>query len=219
METWKDIKGYEGRYQASSLGRVRSLEWDNFCAFSKRTHHVEQRILKTYKNKGKKNQTGSYVHLLDGGGQRSYYIHQLVAAAFFDDYFLNAGMRVSHIGDVNDNRPECLRIYNSIGCRELNGEYQKHYKGVKFYKDSGRYSAVVRVKGKNVGLGMFDTAEDASKAYLDAVEKYRDDNEQYKKEVAMIKSKQREIKNRRADERVRLNELLQVIKDIRNNGK
>jgi len=25
-EVWKDIKGYEGRYQVSNLGRVKSLE-------------------------------------------------------------------------------------------------------------------------------------------------------------------------------------------------
>ena len=26
-EIWKDIKGFEGRYQVSNLGRVRSLDW------------------------------------------------------------------------------------------------------------------------------------------------------------------------------------------------
>jgi len=26
MEIWKDIKGYEGSYQVSDLGRVRSLD-------------------------------------------------------------------------------------------------------------------------------------------------------------------------------------------------
>ena len=29
MEEWRDIKGYEGRYQVSSLGRVKSLNYNH----------------------------------------------------------------------------------------------------------------------------------------------------------------------------------------------
>jgi len=45
IEVWKDIKGYEGRYQVSNMGRVRSLER---IFIDKRGHkqHVKGRILK-----------------------------------------------------------------------------------------------------------------------------------------------------------------------------
>lgn len=29
MEVWKDIEGYEGKYQVSNIGNVRSLNWRN----------------------------------------------------------------------------------------------------------------------------------------------------------------------------------------------
>lgn len=52
MEIWKDIKGYEGKYQVSNQGRVKSLERTRFCkgrsgkiAIMK----VPERILKQWK--------------------------------------------------------------------------------------------------------------------------------------------------------------------------
>ena len=78
-EIWKDIKGYEGLYQVSNLGRVRSLG-----------HHIRQRnnskklckgqILKPYlNNKGK----GYYIIGLSKNNKRKcYLVHRLVAEAF-----------------------------------------------------------------------------------------------------------------------------------------
>lgn len=47
METWKDIPGYEGRYQASDLGRVRSVDHYVVCGFQgKGQRLVRGRVLK-----------------------------------------------------------------------------------------------------------------------------------------------------------------------------
>lgn len=35
MEIWKDIKGFEGHYQVSNLGRVKSLYFRNCCQNNK----------------------------------------------------------------------------------------------------------------------------------------------------------------------------------------
>lgn len=43
MEVWKDVKGYEGRYQISNRGRVKSLPIDE--KFCKRTEEV---IMRTF---------------------------------------------------------------------------------------------------------------------------------------------------------------------------
>lgn len=66
MEIWKDIEGYEGLYQVSNYGRVKSL--------NKR----KGRILKPAKDKG------GYlrVALHKQGTQKHYKIHRLVAQAF-----------------------------------------------------------------------------------------------------------------------------------------
>ena len=72
-EEWRDVVGYEGRYQVSSMGRVKSLERkDRFG----RT--VKERILKSYINR--------YGYLLvalcAGGKQKTLNVHRLVCEAF-----------------------------------------------------------------------------------------------------------------------------------------
>lgn len=50
-EEWKDIKGYEGRYQVSNLGNVKSLEHYHKCVFwgKERLRHRKEQILKQWK--------------------------------------------------------------------------------------------------------------------------------------------------------------------------
>ncbi len=43
-------------------------------------------------------------------------------------------------------------------------EEQKKYKGVSLHKHSGKYIARATIKGKTVYIGIFNTAEEASKA-------------------------------------------------------
>ena len=48
MEEWKDIKGYEGYYQVSNLGRVKSLE--RFKDNNGTQVKLEEKILKPHLN-------------------------------------------------------------------------------------------------------------------------------------------------------------------------
>ena len=45
-ETWKDIKGYEGIYQASSFGRIRTVEGKTTYTERHGVRHWKSRILK-----------------------------------------------------------------------------------------------------------------------------------------------------------------------------
>lgn len=68
-EIWKDISGYEGKYQISNLGRVKSLK-----------HRNKDKILKPLvKEKGY-----IRVHLTSNGKNEWIYVHRLVAEAFID---------------------------------------------------------------------------------------------------------------------------------------
>lgn len=81
MEKWKDIAGYEGVYQVSSEGRVKSLP--RIAQRSNgRQYTVTERILKQYdlKFKGEK-KPRKMVHLKSGESKR-FLIHRLVAEAF-----------------------------------------------------------------------------------------------------------------------------------------
>lgn len=76
MEVYKDIEGYEGQYQVSNLGNVRSLDREckgNKCVFIKKGKILSP---KTHKN--------GYliVGLCKDSKMKMYYIHRLVAEAF-----------------------------------------------------------------------------------------------------------------------------------------
>ena len=84
-EIWKDIKGYEGLYQVSNLGRVKSLK----RMVNKRKC---EEIIKTPSLGGK----GYYrVSLCNNGSIKYYSIHRLVADAFIPN--LENKKTVDHI--------------------------------------------------------------------------------------------------------------------------
>ena len=69
MEHWKDIIGYEGLYQVSDLGRVKSLNY---------LHTGKERVLRAGKDKD-----GYLLVTLCNSGKKNYYsVHRLVAEAF-----------------------------------------------------------------------------------------------------------------------------------------
>lgn len=72
-EIWKDIKGYEGLYQISNLGRVKSLPRAYRCVFS-----TKEIIMKPSTN------IAGYlqINLNSEGNLKNYKIHRLVAEAF-----------------------------------------------------------------------------------------------------------------------------------------
>lgn len=69
MEEWKDIKGYEGLYQVSNMGRIKSLK------------NNKETILKPYRVS-----TGYYkIDLRKKGVRKIKPIHRLIADAFIDN--------------------------------------------------------------------------------------------------------------------------------------
>lgn len=83
MEEWKDIKGYEGLYQVSNEGRVKSLDHIIVCNNGKgiATKRQNGKIKKfTEWVKGYKRVT-----LSKDGIEKQYSVHRLVAEAFIDN--------------------------------------------------------------------------------------------------------------------------------------
>jgi len=93
MEVWKEIEGYEGLYEVSSEGRVRSIIKGNYL---------------TFKSLNKYQRVGLCVHSL----QKWFLVHRLVAQAFIPNP--DNKPEVDHINcDRSDNRVENLRWVTS----------------------------------------------------------------------------------------------------------
>ena len=107
-EVWKDVPGYEGYYQVSSFGRVRSLE--RYVNFYRGKRIVRERILKEYLNG-----YGYYsVCLFKKGKGSTIETHRLVIKAFVNKNIRNqCGLVVNHI-DFNrtNNKLNNLVIIN-----------------------------------------------------------------------------------------------------------
>ena len=97
---------------------------------------------------------------------------------FLHRLIMNApdGMDVDHInGNPLDNRKSNLRICSRSQNQMNKGKYKNNttgFKGVHFYKPTGKFVSRIKVDGKNLYLGCFEKAEDAYKAYCDACVKY-----------------------------------------------
>ena len=77
MERWKDIKGYEGYYQISNKGRVRSMARDKWNGYG--VQSIDEKIL----NCSKGGRPGyHFIHLWKNGKHKKKYIHDLVLEAF-----------------------------------------------------------------------------------------------------------------------------------------
>lgn len=78
LEIWKDIAGYEGLYQVSNLGNVRSL--GRWRGNGKGVYFQEGQIIKPFKNK-----RGYQIVDLRKNGRKNHYVHRLVAQSFIEN--------------------------------------------------------------------------------------------------------------------------------------
>ena len=106
-EEWKDIQGYNGKYQASTLGRIRSTNFQvrGIC------HHTGKEFYRTIKGKilspGQYCKSG-HVSVVLGRGAQGIPVHQLVAHTFLGE--CPEGKEILHNnGNPKDNRVENLR--------------------------------------------------------------------------------------------------------------
>ena len=126
-EEWRDIKGYEGLYQISNIGRIKScnkLSYDN--------KRIKSKILKTKINKNGYEQ----IFLYKNNTKKYKSVARLVAEAFIPNP--ENKPEVDHINTIrNDNRVENLRwvtkkenMNNKITLNNKSESMKGKFKGI-----------------------------------------------------------------------------------------
>ncbi len=104
-ELWRDIPNYEGLYQASTKGRIRTCEGKTTITEHHGVRHWKQRILKPKTSKARRED--QRVTLWKDGKPKDYLVARLVALTWVEGFALD--MTVNHIdGDYKNNNIENL---------------------------------------------------------------------------------------------------------------
>jgi hypothetical protein len=167
-EVWKDAVGYEGVYQISSLGRVKSLsrvikKWNG-------TRRIREKIMKPFVC----NSGYLLVGLYSGRDRRPRSIHQLVAEAFLGHAPNKHKLVINHKNNIKaDNTLENLEIVTQR--QNANKKHLKHsskYTGVYWVETVGKWRGQINIKGKKVYLGYFVDEKEAGEAYEKRLRKH-----------------------------------------------
>ena len=162
-EIWKPIPNYDGFYEASNLGRVRSIE-RKVKSIRGIMMTFTGRILKQSKMNGY-----LVVCLRKKGTNGTLLVHQLITMTFLDHK--PNGMRVvcDHIdNDKLNNRLENLQIItqreNVVRGKSTKGG-SSSFIGVTWHSRDKKWQARISINGKLKHLGSFTYEKAASDAY------------------------------------------------------
>lgn len=166
-EIWKDVPSYKGIYQASNLGRIKSLER---IVFNKRKFFFikKEKILKGYLNK-KGYLTVSLIN------NKVRVIHSIIAETFLN-HKPNSKMDfvIDHINNIKtDNRCENLQVItNRENCSKDVKNTSSKFIGVSWDRERKKWQSYIKINKVKKFLGRFDNEIDASNAYQDALKSY-----------------------------------------------
>lgn len=133
LEEWRDVKGYEGIYMVSSLGRVKSLD-----RVVERNNGKKARIKGKILSLSKMRNGYLMVSLYKNGNYKNKMVHQLVALSFIRK--VKGKNEVNHINHIRDdnklsNLEWCTHQENMIDAVEFSsGPYQDSHNRLKTHR-------------------------------------------------------------------------------------
>ena len=169
-EIWKDVVGYEGLYQVSNIGRVRSLDrYVNAGGLKSdgRTSLKKGKILNCSPTK----RGYTRVSLSKESKTRQEFIHRIVAIAFLDGVI--GKPNVNHINGIKEDNRSCNLEFVNQRENVLHAKIytmNKNCPFVSYLKNHDRYESSIIIDGKAIKLGRFKTEEEAFNSYVKALE-------------------------------------------------
>jgi hypothetical protein len=154
-EIWKPVKHYEGIYEVSSLGFVKSLKYNKERILKHGINYHGYAIVVLCKHKKKKTRK----------------VHQLVAESFLNHVPDGFNLVVDHLNDIKtDNRVDNLQVVTMrFNVKKTQGKYSSKFKGVSWDKESKKWRVRFWNGIYNLNLGYFTSEEEAGNEYQKAL--------------------------------------------------
>lgn len=156
IEIWKDIPNYEGMYQVSSFGNVKSLKYG------------KERFLSTYKNGKGYLQVGLWKNNKLENGR----IHILVAMVFkghIPDGTQNIVVDHDDNDKLNNHKDNIQLLTQRKNLSKDKKNKVSKFTGVSWHKRNNKWIAKIHFKGRDIHLGFYIIEVEASQAYQKAL--------------------------------------------------
>lgn len=181
LEEWKDVPvvGYEGLYQVSNMGRVRSVDRVIENSIGKKCYY-KGRVLKLSVDGN-----GYYlINLSKEGKRKAIKVHQLVAMAFLGHKPNGMDRVVDHVnGDKLNNNVSNLQLTTNRENTSKDRVGSSKFIGVSWHKQMKKWRVEIRINGPKVFLGLFHNEEEAGRRYqlaLSNINKYNGNPKEFR---------------------------------------
>ena len=174
-EEWKDVVGYEGLYEVSSFGRVKSLT--RMVHVGRGSYYSREEIIINTIPRNENSYVSIGLH--KDGKSKTIRVHLAVAIAFFG-HKPSRKYAVHHVDGIKcNNKLSNLRIVTarenvSIDMIKINKSSKST--GVNKIRKSGKYRTMIRFNKNRYYLGNFDSEMDAKNVYDTALDNINNGN-------------------------------------------
>lgn len=159
-EEWRDVKGYEGVYMVSDLGRVKSLDRVTYDKNNRKINR-KSKVISPYVDS-----TGYLaVRFYSNKSPKRCRVHQLVAESFLNHDKCGHKIVVDHIDNnpINNNLCNIQLISHRENCSK-DKKRKSSYTGVSHV--GNKWRSVIFINGARNHIGYFNTEEEARDSYI-----------------------------------------------------
>lgn len=153
IEIWKDVPGYEGIYQASTFGNIKSLR--------------RNKVLNNYKPEVYYQKT-----LCKNGNRKMFRVHQIIAMTFLG-FIPNKHISIIDHKDDNklNNRLSNLQIVTSRenNNKRIRFEHKSKEHGVSWESETNKWRVRIVINKVRIHIGRFYSEIEASNMYKKAL--------------------------------------------------